>query len=65
MLRHRICPCFVTDLFKSDKAIYTCCQMVSMGPVCSICIKYGGNFVYPLLLHGDSIILFQSWGPFE
>ena len=30
-----------------------------------ISLKYGGNLVYTLVLHGDSIILFKSWGPFE
>ena len=61
MLRNRICPCFLTDCSKVTRPSTNGFN----GPVYSICIKYGGNFVYTLILHGDSIILFKSWGPFE
>ena len=61
MLRNRICPCFLTDCSKVTRPSM-CGEMVWMGPVYSICIKYSGNFVHTLVLHGDSILLYKPVG---
>ena len=33
--------------------------------VYAICKEYGGKFWYAWVLHGDSILLFKLWAPFE
>ena len=51
-------------LFKRDMTIYMSSNGFN-GLAYSVCIWYGGEFIYVWILHGDSISLFRSWAPFR